>query len=158
MHDLQSDHPTYRKHLRLSRNVRVEAHLVADKLVAVLDGLSDDENNKAMLALLTAPNEILPHLVEYLKRVGHDGTPESLLWAFHGPKSDVENAPSYYKKAVEEYIWGFLNPEEWTRRHERKFNVKIPADWKPSFFDRPTLCYAEAWLAVLGRDGRRKKP
>ncbi len=144
-HDLPATHPTYRKHGRLHSRMFIERQTTVRNLMALIESYpSDEDMHKAVLAHLTAPSECLPRLSEYLSRVGHDGTPESLLWAFHGPASDAMKLQ--YKEAVGEYI------------HNR-LTAKDPLDpaHSPFIFDIDELSRAEAWLTLLDRDGRRKK-
>lgn len=96
-----------------------------------------------MYSQLTATNGYLPRLVEYLSRAGHDGTHESLLWAFHGPASDIKD--SLYFEALDEYIQRTLNAKD----------VLDPTHPMP-IFNIDELSRAEAWLTLLDRDGRRK--
>ena len=85
---------------------------------------------------LTGPESVLPHLVEHLKTVGHDGNPESLLWAFHGPfPKGLESA---YREAMDIFFQDALK--------------------YPFFFTLDELALAEAWLTAFKTDRRRKQP
>jgi len=74
-------------------------------------------------------------LVEHLKAVGHDGQPESLLRAFHGP------LPKGLKSAYREAMGIFFQE----------------AQQYPYLFTLDELALAEAWLKALRTDRRRKK-
>jgi hypothetical protein len=122
-----------------------ERHAIVKKMMALVESYPFDEDmHKAVLDCLRAPNDCLPRLAEHLGRVCHDGTPESLLWAFHGPVSD--DMDMRYRDALDEYI-------------RRRLTAKDPLDPSlPLFiFDIDELSRAEAWLTLLERDGRRKK-
>ena len=90
---------------------------------------------------LTVPDGCLPRLAEYLRGIGHDGTHESLLWAFHGPAFDIKD--SLYKEALDEYIQYTLEARD----------ILDPSQPMP-IFSTDELSRAEAWLIVLDRDGR----
>ncbi len=145
-HDLPARHSTYRKHDRLYSRMFGERRSVVKKLTDLIAGYpSEEDMHKAVLAHLLAPNERLPRLAAYLSRIGHDGTPESLLWAFHGPVSDEMDVR--YKEALGGYI-------------QYQLTAKAPFDLDqppPFIFSIDELSRAEAWLTLLDSDGRRKK-
>ena len=144
-HNLPATHSIYRKHSRLAGNIRAERQLVVEKLMKLFKECSSDEAMcKAEIACVSTQNDILPHLVEYLNSVGHSGDRESILWAFHGPKSKMTNA--LYKEAMTEYVHEVLTTKNW-------FSPDQPA----CLFSIGELSEAEAWLTLLQRDGRRKK-
>lgn len=143
-HNLPATHPLYRKHSRLSRQLLGEQQPVVKKLLALIEECScEAEVHKTMLASLTTPNDCLPRLVEYLNSAGHNGTPESLLWAFHGPADEITS--STYKDALGEYIQYALNAKDIFDATQSVF-----------IFSIDEMSRAEAWLTLLGRDGRRK--
>jgi hypothetical protein len=112
-------------------------------MAIVAECSSEDDAHKVMLAHLTTPNDCLPRLVEYLNRIGLDGTHESLLWAFHGPASEITD--SRYKEGLEEYIRFVLDAKD------------IFDPTQPTFiFSIDEMSRAEAWLTLLERDGRMK--
>ena len=89
-----------------------------------------------ILAELTSPESLLPNLVKHLKTVGHDGQPESLLRAFHGPfPNDLDPA---YREAMEDHF-----------KHILQY---------PLFIFLHDMALAEAWLRALQTDRRRKRP
>ena len=143
-HDLPATHSIYRKHNRLARQLFVEQQPVVKKIMAlVAECSSESDAQERVYAHLTAPNGCLPRLVEYLNGVGHDGTPESLLWAFHGPASEIKDA--LYLDALGEYILRTLNAKD-----------ILEPDQPMPIFNIDELSRAEAWLTLLDRDGRRK--
>lgn len=145
-HDLPANHSLYRRHKRLRENLSDEQRIIVEKLKAALpQSLSDEAARNTMLSLLTSTNDCLPRLVEHLARAGHDGQPESLLWAFHGPISD--GIQPHYKEALGEFIRDILTMKS-------PFEPYGPI---PFIFTIPELSRAEAWLTLLDRDGRRKK-
>jgi hypothetical protein len=79
-----------------------------------------------------------------LNGVGHDGNPESLLWAFHGPAAEITD--TRYKEGLNEYIQYVINAKDIL-----ELTQPIP------IFDIDELSRAEAWLTLLYRDGRAKK-
>ena len=143
-HNLPATHSIYRRHIRLAGCIRVERQLVVEKLVKLRsEYLSDEDLHKAVFAHLITPNDILPHLVEYLNTAGHNGDQESVLWAFHGPKSKMMN--TLYQEVMSEYVRETLLMKD-------PFNKDQPA----FIFSIGELSSAEAWLTLLDRDGRRK--
>lgn len=146
-HNLPSTNSTYRRRKGLKAQIRGEQRLVVERLrKRIPSALSDGEARKTMLSLMTTPNDCLPRLVEYLNGVGHDGEPESLLWAFHGPASAEMN--SLYRDAIGEYIQEILTTKS-------TFSPDQPL---ALIFTFDELSAAEAWLTVLDHDGRRKNP
>jgi hypothetical protein len=144
-HDLPATHSIYRRHSRLARQLRAEQQPVVKKIMALVAGCpSEADAHKAMLIHLMKPNDCLPRLAEHLDGVGHDGTPESLLWAFHGPASDITDAR--YKEWLNEYIQYVLDAKDVFEPTRPIFILGIDE-----------MSRAEAWLTLLDRDGRRKK-
>jgi hypothetical protein len=143
-HDLPATHSIYRRHSRLAQQLRAEQQSVVKRIMALIAGCSSEADaHKAMFVHLTTPNDCLPRLVDYLNAVGHDGTPESLLWAFHGPAFDITD--TRYKEGLNEYIQYVLNAKD------------IFDPTQPIFiFGIDEMSRAEAWLTLLDRDGRRK--
>lgn len=145
MHDLPAENLTYRKHDRLHRKLWSEQRVVLPKLKEVLlRDMSDADVRKAVQELVTTPNDAIPRLVEYLKGIGHNNEPESLLWAFHGPAS--EKMRTLYKEAVGEFIHTILTTE----------SAFEPGQPLPYFLSINELSCAEAWLTLL-EHGRRRK-
>ncbi|MCD8349953.1 MAG: hypothetical protein LUC93_05000 [Planctomycetaceae bacterium] len=143
-HNLPSAHPIYRKHSRLARSVLVEQQAAMGKITAMVrDASTDADAQDIIIANLTSPSENLPHVATYLEEVGHDGTPEGLLWAFHGPSHAIKDAE--YSAALERYIQYVLD-------------AKIVTDPNTSclIFSYDELSRAEAWLTLLGSGGRRR--
>ena len=134
-HDLPSDDPTYRKHKRLLNGVHDHYSKVLKPLKERFPrGIPDEAVMPVMIRILTTTDTPLPKLVEYLVQVGHDGTPETLLRAFHGPFPD--NLPKFYTEAMEEFF-------QW-------------AIGFPYLFTLDELCLAEAWANCLQIDQRKK--
>lgn len=145
-HNLPAKDSVYRKHNRLLGQLSMEQQVTVKKLMELFSRCpSDEEASRTMLVHLTTLNECLPRLVEYLNNAGHNGEPESLLWAFHGPMSDMKDM--LYKDALAEFIRDVLTAED-------PFNPGHPV---PFIFTIDELSRAEAWLTLLDRDGRRKK-
>ena len=133
-HDLNSDHPLYRKHFRLEKGIRKRCFDISKRLKPWRDNrMTDAEEQKTLVCLMTTSDSPLPLLVEYLKIQGHDGTPEGLLRAFHGP---FEKMPATYKKAMEEFFQTILTA--------------------PPFITAFEVCLAEAWLGELHSNTRRR--
>lgn len=133
-HDLNSDHPLYRKHFRLEKGIHKQCFDISKRLKPWRDkDMTDEEERKALIYLMTSADSPLPLLVAYLKTQGHDGTPESLFRAFHGP---LEKMPTVYKKAMEEFFQTILTA--------------------PPFITAYEICLAEAWLEAFHSDKRRK--
>lgn len=133
-HDQPSNNPLYRKHRHLEKGIlrlcfEISKHLKPWRCM----GLPDDEEQRILVYLMTSVGSPLLMLVQYLKSEGHDGTPESLLRAFHGPFAKM---PIAYKNAMEEYIKEALSIEPFITTYE--------------------ICLAEAWLSALQTDGRKK--
>ena len=97
-------------------------------------GISDEAVMPVMMRILTTNDTPLPILVKYLAQIGHDGTPQGLLRAFHGPLLD--DLPKSNKEAMEEFF-------KWAMGF-------------PYLFTLGELCLAEAWLNALNTDKRRK--
>lgn len=96
-----------------------------------------------MYSQLTARDGCLPRLAKYLDGIGHDGTHDGLLWACHGPASEIGD--SLYKEALSEYIQYTLNAKD----------ILDPSQPMP-IFSIDEFSRAEAWLTLLDRDCRRK--
>jgi hypothetical protein len=146
MHNLPAMHSVYRKHSRLFEHLSSEQRPVAKKITALIAACPSESAGNTQdvtYSQLTAPDGCLPRLAAHLKAIGHDGTPESLLWAFHGPASEIRD--SLYKEALEEYIQRTLNTKD-------MFDPTQPMP----IFSIDELSRAEAWLTLLERDGRRK--
>jgi hypothetical protein len=146
MHNLPAMNPVYRKHRRLLEHLLSEQQPVVKKFMALIEACpseSEAEAQDVVYSQLTAPDGCLPRLAKYLKGIDHDGTHESLLWAFHGPASEIKD--SLYKDALEEYIQRILNRKD----------ILDPSQPMP-IFSIDELSRAEAWLTLLERDGRRK--
>lgn len=145
-HNISATYSIYRRHSRLARQLLTEQQPVAKRIMAlVADCPSEAEAHKIMLDHLTTPNDCLPRLVEYLHRVGHNGTPESLLWAFHGPESEIKELR--YKEGLVAYIRYALDAKDLLDPTQSTF-----------IFSIDEMSRAEAWLTLLEQDGRRKKP
>lgn len=143
-HNIPSTHSLYRRHSRLTRHLLAEQQPIVKKIMAlVANCTSDDEAHKLMLTHLTTPNDCLPRLVEYLNRVGHDGTRESLLWAFHGPASEITE--TRYREGLDQYIQYVLDAKDIFDPTQLTF-----------IFSIDEMSRAEAWLTLLESDGRRK--
>jgi len=143
-HNLPSMHPVYRKHRRLIKQLSHEQQPVVNKLMALTENDPSKGDLKAQsIFQLTATDGCLPHLAAYLNGIGHDGTIESLLWAFHGPASDI--TCSRYRETLDEYI---------TRTLEAR-DILEPTQFMPAF-SMDELSRAEALLTLLERDGRIK--
>jgi len=129
-HDLNSDHPLYRKHFRLAKGVLKLCFDISKRLKPWRDmRITDEEEQKMLVHMMTSADSPLPLLVKYLKAQGHDGTPKSLLMAFHGPFSD--KTPVTYKRAMEEFFQEVLAT--------------------PPFVTAYEICLAEAWLSAYIR-------
>lgn len=145
MHNLPSTHSIYRRRSGLRESVWIEKRTIAKRLKEQLpQSLSDEDRRNRILSLMTAQNDCLPRLVDYLDSVRHNGEPESLLWAFHGPASDEMDA--LYQEGLGEFIQTVLTTK----------NIFDPRQPLANIFTVDELSSAEAWLAVLDRDGRRK--
>ena len=124
----------YRKLRRLEKGIQKLCFDISKRLKPWRDmKMSDDEEQEALVYLMTAAESPLPLLVEYLKNHGHDGTRESLLRAFHGP---FPKTYVLYTNAMDEFVQGALKT--------------------PLFITAYDLCLAEAWLTALSKDKRRK--
>ena len=144
-HDLPAMHVIYRKHSRLKRYLSTEQQPVVKKIMAlVAECSSESESQERVYAQLTTPNDCLPRLAAYLNDVGHDGTRESLLWAFHGPASEIKD--TLYMAALNDYIQRTLDAKDILEKEQ-----PMPV------FTIDELSRAEAWLTLLDRDGRLKK-
>jgi hypothetical protein len=97
--------------------------------------MSDEAIAARLQIELTSPESVLPNLVNHLKGVGHDGQPESLLRAFHGPFP--KGLESIYREAMEAFFQAALK--------------------YPHLFTLDELALAEAWLKVLQTDKRWKQ-
>jgi len=136
LHDLPSDDPTYRKHKRLADSVHVHYSKVLKPLKECFPrGIPDEAVMPVMMRILTTDGTPLPKLAEYLTQVGHDGTPEALLRAFHGP-FPVDDLPKFYSAAIDEFF-------QWAMGF-------------PYLFTLDELCLAESWLTSLQIDRRKK--
>ena len=143
-HNLPAMHPTYQKHRRLEQHFLTAQQPIEKSLMALTaECPSEQEAQDRVYSQLTAPDGCLPRLTEYLRGVGHDGTRESLLWAFHGPASDIED--SFYKDALDEYIRYTLDARD-----------ILDPNQPVSILSIDELSRAEAWLTLLDRDRRRK--
>ena len=141
-HNLPAMHPIYRKHRRLESQFPEEQQAIVERMTALVAGRpSEQESHEMLFSQLTAPDGCLPHLAAYLHGVGHDGTRVSLLWAFHGPASDIRD--SRYKDALNGYIRYALAARD----------ILDPGRPMP-VFGIDELSRAEAWLTLLERDGR----
>ncbi len=143
-HNLPAMHPLYRKHRRLEKHLAVEQQPILKKLTALVETCPPEKDSQALvISQLTAPDTCLPRLAAYLGGTGHDNTPESLLWAFHGPAWEITD--SRYKEALNEYI----------QRTVDAHTVRDPAHPMP-IFTMDELSRAEAWLILLENDRRMK--
>ena len=143
-HNLPAMHPTYRRHRRLEKDFLNEQQPIVKSLMALVEECPTEQEAQDMVySQLTVPDGCLPRLAAYLSGVGHDNTPESLLWAFHGPASEIKD--SLYKEALGEYIQHTLNARD----------VLDPSQPMP-ILSIDEMSRAEAWLTLLDRDGRRK--
>ncbi len=135
VHDLPSSHPVFRKHSRLARDLAGEQQAAVGRIMALVRAArSEKKAQEAIIASLTTPNDCLPRLARYLDEIGHDGTPEGLLWAFHGPIEAITDAA--YVAGLDEYIRYVLD------NHSRHLS---------SLFSYDELSRAEAWLILLGK-------
>lgn len=143
-HNLPAMHPIYRRHRRLMDNLSREQHPIVKKLTALLKNHPSEGESQALIySQLTATDGCLPRLAAYMNGTGHDGTHEGLLWAYHGPASDIED--SRYREALGEYIKRALEARD----------ILDPAQPMP-IFTMNELSRAEAWLTLLDQDRRRK--
>lgn len=125
-------------------NLSSEQHPIVKKLTALLKNHPSEVESQALIySQLTATDGCLPRLAAYINGTGHDGTHEGLLWAFHGPASDIED--SRYREALGEYIKRALEARD----------ILDPAQPMP-IFTMDELSRAEAWLTLLDQDKRRK--
>ncbi|MCD8139106.1 MAG: hypothetical protein LUE17_04900 [Planctomycetaceae bacterium] len=146
LHNLPAPHPVYRKHSRLARSVQGEQQKVSTELTTLLAGLpSGTEVVDFLFATLTSSEGCLPHLAQYLEETGHDGTPEGLLWAFHGPVDAISD--SAYATALGRYIRYVVEAQAASGPHASQ-----------CIFSYDELSRAEAWLTVLGGEGKRRYP
>ncbi|MCC8167151.1 MAG: hypothetical protein LIQ31_13645 [Planctomycetes bacterium] len=144
-HNLPAMHPIYRKHRRLLYSLSSEQQPIVKKLMALAENHPAEGDSQAIVySQLTTTDGCLPRLAAYMNGTGHDGTHEGLLWAFHGPASDIED--SRYREALGEYIKRALEVRD----------ILDPAQPMP-IFTMDELSRAEAWLTLLERDGRMKK-
>ena len=136
-HDLPATDPVYRRHKRLKARVDSEYISILERhRQHYPPGMSDEAIAARIKIELTGQESALPNLVEHLKAVGHDGRPESLLLAFHGPFP--KGLDSTYREAMEIFFQDAL-----------RF---------PFLFTMDELTLAEAWLTALKTDHRRKQP
>jgi len=131
---LKIKEPAYRKLRRLEQGVFKLCFDISKRLTPWRDtGMSDEEEQEALVYLMTSDESPLPLLVGYLKKQDHDGTHESLLRAFHGP---FPKESGIYTSAMEEYVQETLKT--------------LP------FITASEICLAEAWLEALQTDRRKK--
>ncbi len=144
-HNLPAMHPIYQKHRRLERQFLNEQQPIVKRVMTLIGKFQSEEEAQTMVfSQLTAQDGCLPRLAEYLNGVGHDGTYESLLWAFHGPESDIKD--SLYREALAEYIQHTLIAKD----------ILDPSQPMP-IFTIDELCRAEAWLTLLEQSTCLKK-
>lgn len=144
-HNIPATHSQYRRHGRLARQLLAEQRPVVKKIMALVGECSSEADaHKVMLGNLIAPNDCLPRLVGYLNNVGHNGTPESLLWAFHGPESAITDMQ--YKEGLDVYIRYVLDAKDIFDPTQPTFILSIDE-----------MSRAEAWLTLLEQDRHRKK-
>lgn len=140
-HNLPAAHPAYRRRSQLARRIAPERQAVAGKLAALLAACpSGTDAHEILFAQLTAADGCLPRLAKYLHGIGHDGSPESLLWAFHGPASGITEP--LYRDALAEYIQYVLDAGDPLNSGRADF-----------IFSMDELSVAEAWLTVLEHGG-----
>ena len=134
-HDLPATDPVYRRHKRLKAQVDSEYMPILERLKNEYPrGMSNEAIAARLKIELTGQESVLPHLVEYLAASGHDGRPEGLLHAFHGPFP--KGLESTYREAMEIFFQDALK--------------------YPYFLTLDELALAEAWLTALKTDRRRK--
>ena len=110
-HNLSAMHPTYRRHRRLEQQFFNEQQPIVKKIMGLVAECPSERESQYMVhSQLTAPGGCLPYLAAYLRSVGHDGTSESLLWAFHGPVFEIRD--SLYRDALDDYIQYTLNAKD----------------------------------------------
>ena len=134
-HDLPATDSVYRRHKRLKAQVDSAYREVLQRLKPQYPPSLSNEAIAGRLQIeLTSPESVLPNLVKHLQAVGHDGRPESLLLAFHGP------FPKGLKAAYQEAMGTFFQDA-----------LKYPY-----VFTLDELTLAEVWLTALQPDRRRK--
>jgi hypothetical protein len=145
VHDLNPNDSIYRKHKRLKEQVLEIAWSLENQLRAEypcsISSASDRERHRRLNRIhLVTPQSPLQNLVEYIlshfKRCdrGIPSGDEDVLEIFHGPFP--QGLEPSYREAMGEYI------------RDRAFFEPL--------VDIPQLALAEAWLAALKTDRRRK--
>jgi hypothetical protein len=134
-HDLPASNGIYRKHRRLWPEVQTKAQDILKILKEWYPrGLSNDEIGLRIKNEVTGSDSVLPALVTYMNAGGHTCEPGSLLAAFHGPfPKDLDLS---YQEAMKIFFQDAV-----------KF---------PYLFTLDELALAEAWLAALKSDRRKK--